>query len=429
MSSMNELPNWVEYMPNHEMKPVVMYGLLSAGHVVSQIGLSNEINNLQSGLIVFDRRSPQQFCRLSLSPSGFSESHTIEYIDLFKSPATARGDMLTKTGQEHGIAISGDLSAFALRNPKVSLGEVLGKSAPRRSETGVSQVALRYTILNNLVTEGSLAVSDLTDLHSSNSAVSYAVQEMETEGIVEVSRSIINNERTFEIINSDYNSSQRNRPYKNLSTDRKFIFKVLRIAHSVRSTWQLDEFLTLAHAVEDDPELLFKLSKTIQHWLAPSIKQNNIRNVSGPLFNKGDKYSSVKIDKNYLPAIKELIGILGDHINGDSTAMKRGAEHAIKIMESPTDMAELIAKPRRGSAKVNKDPQFKVRLAEIVSSSKDPLNAKSIHNAYEEISGRKVAFHTITMHLWDLVKSNQLRAHLRPATIDKTLAAPLYSAI
>jgi len=428
MSSNSQLPTWVGYAPNHEMKPAVMFGLLSAGKAVTQTGLANEINSLQAGLVGFSTASPQQFCEQSLQPAGFSEQTTVEYMKLGVCPTSARGDRLTDLGLERGIALGGDIAAWSLRNPDFTLAEVLGHTFPKRTEQGVSHGELRYQILSNLAIHGRLAVTELTELSSDYSGTSAAVKEMETEGILVVGRSHVTNSRTFEIINPEYVVGERKRPFEKLVPERQFMFRTLRIANKLRSTWQLDEFLDLAEAVENDPELLQKLSNLIQHLLAPSIEgtQHNIRNVSGPLYNDGDKYTGVKIADKVKPAVEELVGIVSSHIAEEPAAILGGTDNALRIMESPEDMAELIAKPRRRSSLVIKDPDFGDRLTDIVNDASGPLDAKAIHDAYEKMAERKVGVHTITIRLWDLVKSGAVNAQVRPRIIGKTQAAPLY---
>lgn len=428
MSSKSPLPTWVGYVPNHEMKPVVMLGLLSADQPVTQTGLANEINRLQANLISFSTASPQQFCEKSLQPAGFSEKSSVEYMKLGLYPTSAHGDRLTDLGLERGIALVGDIATWSLLNSDITLAEVLGRTAQKRTEGGVTHGELRYQILSNLALHGRLAVSELTDLSSDYSGTSAAVKEMETEGILEVGRSHVSNSRTFEILNPEYEIGERKRPFEKLVPERQLMFRTLRIASKFRKTWQLDEFLDLAEAVENNPELLQKLSNMIQRLLAPSFEgtQHNIRNVSGPLYNDGDKYTGVKIADKVKPAVEELIGIVRSHIAEEPAAILSGTDNALRIMESPEDMAELIAKPRRRSSLVIKDPDFDNRLTDIVNDASGPLDAKAIHDAYEKMAERKVGVHTITIRLWDLVKSGVLKAQVRPRVIGKTQAAPLY---
>jgi hypothetical protein len=403
---------------NHEAKLAVTALITSQPEEwFGESSLWKEVKDRQGAQIGWlpDRKGPVKYCVNSLGPVGLVVKGTI---------AGERGEVTAFTANDdepelvsQGLALSGALLEWSLKNPDISLQKIFGATAAKGSfRTPVVRLGVIKTLANSdseTLTYNQIAQPIISDEVNEHNVYS-SIRELRDVGILQ----------TKLIDTADDVRLEITAPYSYRGAGLRFdqLTEPAKLAHKALDTlWangqRVISFKELADtALTIDPGAdLVKLRAQWQYGVSEdTTNMPNLKVAERTM----DAVSSVKINPEYAEAIKDLVDRLDDIEAG--VQLDTYQEAAKRITGTPTAMATLFAKAKKFSSNVSGQEEglevVEQRIISIVAGS-DAITARGIFKALEA-SGRPMTEGRITSYLGRMAKNgvlNQERRQLDPS--------------
>jgi len=431
-----EVLQWLAYAGNDERKLLLILALNKNNAPLGKSGLFQYMGNLTTpegipGSIPGDLNAPFQFCEASLLKVGAVQETTTEVMRFGTLPEIVPAFEISPSPEERefAVAFAGSMLDWSKRHPNFTL-KVLGQTSSNNDNRAP---LTRFWALYDLTTtpdspKSPSIVNIAKHLELSSNNRSNTVDRLRQLGVVRSENSFQENKRMFKIIQPDYITGPRKKPFENLGPDSKMLFSAFAKANEIKQTWGLSEFMDLVADMHPDatPEMLKKARARMHQVFVPGTYQYK-GVVEAHDDRKYDANSKVELLPKAVEAIQELVTIIDKFYLGDPEIIESGKVLAKEIIDNPQTVATLY---KKGYKKSNRaDPQFGERLLGIMRQADSGFTNRELRDRYAAESGRNVDTRTVAAMIGQLSAAGEIEVRTVPTSRTNQQPVRYYSAI
>jgi len=354
---------------------------------------------------------PFAYCEKSLAPYGHVVEEAVPYQSGF-----ARGYKITDKGLGVGTAIAGQLLAWSLSYPELSLQTIFG---PTRSSGQTRAPQHRVRVLMDLITTNKehLSVNDMIDEKEEGSRseayrknlinIDSACGALEQAGLVEVDRVVVANNTRYTI-----------RSYDKPELSRSELSDVVNGVYEFLATCKQQGLDGFTYA-----DCLAFVTERLRHKLGnideAQIRDRLTRAFTGatvlPGLERQDASrtgnTEVRLVSEYRAALQALFDTVLKIDGHDPMALATGHAFSRKVQSSEAMRTALLDKAYAFSKQAKGQPReaTKQQLMQILNNVDGPINLSDLHARYENAFERKVTPHLVRTYLGELAADRVIR--------------------
>ena len=367
-----EMGNLISAIGNHEAKALTL-GLMEPEHIYSSGDIHRRIIGAQGNSAGWkmNQRGPFNYCQFSLAPVGLVAQ------ELMDSDLKTTGFMKTRKGEVEGDALAGLILDFSLKYPEFSVQDFFG-GTPSSSKVQETSEGIEYkkrAPMTRIKIFWELLSSELparkadfvNKIGESPETIQTHLRALGDAKII--SYESVGHDKPYTYYKASEDAPiEPPEPFKKYATMTSFVYGLLR--DNPDREWTADD---VAEEILKSPnfhasqEYATHYSSNVMNYL----KQKGY--VERRKFGE-DLMSEINLNDNQKNMIFDLINMLNNFQNQESSALVFGKRRLQEILGDPELVSKLMTKAKEHSSKANRTPHEELlgRILTIVSAKSNP---------------------------------------------------------